>query len=111
MRLEDRIKMARNKMTKSSRRKASARQIGVQRKRQLTSGQIEWLTSHATLDKWVGLSLEERLVMFHRQYPEKKITIYRLRKAYREAGIKLKKIQTTKIVTKGQKAKIEMQLV
>ena len=77
----------------------------------MTSSQIEYLTSHATLDKWVGLSLEERRVMFHRQFPDKRISIYRLRKAYREAGIKLKKIQTTKIVTKGQQAKIEMQLV
>ena len=49
--------------------------------------------------------------MFHRQFPEKRITIYRLRKAYREAGIKLKKIQTTKIVTKGQQARIELQLI
>ena len=49
--------------------------------------------------------------MFHRQFPEKRISIYRLRKAYREAGIKLKKIQTTKIVTKGQKASIELQLI
>ena len=46
--------------------------------------------------------------MFHRQYPDKRISIYRLRKAYREAGIKLKKIQTTKIKTKGQMAKIKI---
>ena len=44
--------------------------------------------------------------MFHRKFPDKKLTIYRLRKVYREHGIKRKKIRNTKVITESQKKKI-----
>ena len=58
---------------------------------------------------WAGLSIAERRVRFHRQFPGSKISIYYLRKAYREARIRKKKIRRTKIITPAHKAKIRLE--
>jgi hypothetical protein len=70
-----------------------------------TEGQVEFLQDPATLMAWSGLTLEERQVMFHRRYGDKKISRYYLRKAYKEAGIRKKKVRKTKIPSLSMKAK------
>ena len=37
--------------------------------------------------------------MFHRRYPEKRINAYNLRKEYRKAKIRKKKIRRTKVIS------------
>lgn len=49
----------------------------------------------------------ERVVRFHRQFPDKRITPYKLRKLYRQHGIKKKKILKTKIISPKLKVKIK----
>jgi hypothetical protein len=48
----------------------------------------------------------ERVVRFHRQFPDKRITPYQLRKVYYQHGIKKKKILKTKIISAAHKLKI-----
>lgn len=49
--------------------------------------------------------------MFHRHFPYKKISTYYLRKAYREAGIKKKKIRKTKLITAAKKLRQHDQII
>ena len=44
--------------------------------------------------------------MFTRRFPGKKLTVYRLRKVYRDHGIRRKKIKNSKVITDFQKKKI-----
>jgi len=60
---------------------------------------IEYLTSEGSLTEWAGFSLQQRCKLFHRRFPEKKLTIYMLRKVYRSIGIKKKKIKNTEIIS------------
>ena len=40
--------------------------------------------------------------MFHRRYPEKRIKVYHLRKEYRKAKIRKKKIKRTKVISEDK---------
>ncbi len=40
-----------------------------------------------------GLSMKERLLLFHRRFPSTRISLKRLRAIYKEAGVKIKKIK------------------
>ena len=40
--------------------------------------------------------------MFHRQYPDKRIKVYHLRKEYRMAKIRKKKIKRTKVISEDK---------
>lgn len=53
--------------------------------------------------------MQERRIRFGRQFPGSKISIYYLRKAYKMAGIKKKKIRRTKIIAPAHKAKIRLE--
>ena len=56
---------------------------------------------------WAGYSLEARCRLFHRRFPDKKLTLYRLCKVYREHGIKKKKIKKTEIISTKKKKDIK----
>ena len=73
--------------------------------------QVDYLVSSETLRSWVGLTQHQRIKMFHRRWPEKRLTVYRLRKVYRDHGIRRKKIRHTKVVTESQKKKIQAEAV
>ena len=62
----------------------------------MTQPQLDYLTDPQTLKLWSGLTLDQRRVMLHRQFPELKISRYHLRLAYRQAGIKKKAIRIKK---------------
>ena len=63
---------------------------------------MEYLVDPETLVKMTGRTLEERVMMWRRRFPGTKKTLYYLRKAYKEAGVKLRKIAKTKIVSPQQ---------
>ena len=54
------------------------------------------MTSRATLDKWAAKSLEERVQLFKRRYPNAKISTYKLRKLYAKHKIRKKVIRIGK---------------
>ena len=62
----------------------------------LTQEHLNFLCSKNTLNAWAHLSLEQRVIMFHRQFPELRITITILRKIYKKNGIKFKFIRRGK---------------
>ena len=55
--------------------------------------------SPETLRQWAGRSLEERCKLFHRRFPELRISLYSLRKIYRLHHIKKKKLRMGKVPT------------
>ena len=59
--------------------------------------EIDFIKSQETLDLMVGMSLSDRCEILKLQMPDTHITIYKLRKLYRELGIKKKVIRFTKI--------------
>lgn len=64
-----------------------------------------------TLDYQVDLSLQERCRAFEVQFPRTKLSIYHLRKFYREAGIRKKKIRKTKLINEIKQIEINEQAV
>jgi hypothetical protein len=63
------------------------------------------LTNKKTINDWAGLGIEERQQMFHRRFPNNRISKYHLRLIYKQARIRKKKIRKTKIMTEKQKIK------
>ena len=59
-------------------------QFQVKKKEHFSEEQVKYLVSHDTLHSWATRSLAERVQLFKRRYPTSKITIYKLRKLYRE---------------------------
>ena len=57
---------------------------------------IEFLCSQNTLKSWAHLSLAQRAVMFHRKFPEIKISASTLWRTYKRCGIKFKFIHRGK---------------
>ena len=52
---------------------------------------IRFLTMDETLNDWAQKTLSERYVLFHRRYPEVKISRAHLSRIYRAHGVKLKR--------------------
>jgi transposase len=57
---------------------------------------IQYLTADATLDDWAHLSLKERAIMFHRQFPELHVSPTLIRRVYHQFKISFKSIRRTK---------------
>jgi hypothetical protein len=64
----------------------------------LSQHHIEYLCRQQTLTAWAHLSLQQRTVMFHRQFPELRISSTLLSRTYKEHGIKFKFIRRGKKV-------------
>ena len=60
---------------------------------------------------WATKSLEERVMLFKRRYPDSKITVYKVRKLYKKMKIKKKFIQRTKIPNRATLEDITIQAV
>ena len=54
------------------------------------------MTSRETLDKWCAKSLEERVRLFNRRYPNSKTSSYKIRKLYAKHLIRKKVIRIGK---------------
>ena len=63
---------------------------------------IDYLTSESTLKSWVTRSIQERCVLFHRQFPDKFIKPWRLRFVYKQNLIKQKVINIAKMPIKAK---------
>jgi transposase len=63
----------------------------------LSQEHIQFLCSQQTLTAWAHLSLQQRVVMFHRQFPELRISTYLLHATYKRHGI------TFKFIRRGKK--------
>lgn len=59
-------------------------------KSKFTKDMIEYLISKPTLEAWSHMTLAQRSVAFHRQYPEVRISPSMLRLIYRKNGVTLK---------------------
>jgi hypothetical protein len=59
---------------------------------------IDFIINAQTLRYWAHLSLSQRAVMFHRQFPEAKISATTLHRLYKKHGIKYKYIRRIKRV-------------
>ena len=68
------------------------------RRSQLTQQHLDFMVAPGTLRIWSGMTMKERQVMFHRQYPVTKISMYHLRLVYKQAGVKNKMIRMKKQV-------------
>ena len=47
--------------------------------------------------------------MLHRKFPQRKLSVYYIRKVYQDYNIKKKKIRKTKIVTHNHQLKIDQE--
>ena len=63
---------------------------------------VDFLTAESTLKSWVSRSIEERCLLFHRQFPDKFIKPWRLRFVYRQNLIKQKSINIAKMPIKAK---------
>ena len=76
------------------------------RRSQLMQEHLNYLVDPGTLKSWAGRTLQERRVLFHRMYPDIKISLYHLRLAYKEAGVKKKMIRIKKQVHERHRQRI-----
>ena len=64
----------------------------------LTEDHINFLTSQETLRAWAGLPATERVKLFHRRYPDRRVSPQRLYKIYKDHKIKRKLVKSSKQV-------------
>ena len=72
---------------------------------------MEWLSSETNLRSQAGKSLAERVALFNRQFGARVISIYKLRRIYRELGIKRNKLRLTKVMTEQTRTRVEEGIV
>ena len=58
---------------------------------------ITFLTSQATLRTWAGLTLKQRSILFHRKFPDMKITQNILQRLYAKHHIRRKVVRMVKV--------------
>jgi hypothetical protein len=76
--------------------KASGQHRAARSTKILDKSQIEYLTSLQTLERMAGKTIKERVLMFERRFPGKKLSITSLRRLYLKYGIKRKKVRLEK---------------
>ena len=65
--------------------------------RQLEQNHINFLISPETLRLWAGKFMRERVVLFHRKFPNKVISVTSLRRLYLKNRVKRKVVRQEKI--------------
>jgi len=76
------------------------------RRSKLLPEHLKFLTDNQTLKKWKDFSLSERCVLFHRYFPDVKISTATLHKIYKKENIKFKKSITKSAMTELKKDQI-----
>lgn len=66
--------------------------------RKLDQEHINFLISPITLERWAGLTMKKRTMIFHRQFTNKRIAVTSLRRFYLKHGIKCKKVRLEKVM-------------
>jgi len=67
--------------------------------RRLDQEHVNFLTDFRTLELWAGLTMKQRTVLFHRQFPDKRIAVTSLRRLYLRHKIRRKKVRLEKTMT------------
>ena len=78
--------------------KRSMLSIQRRKRKKLDQHHVDHLCSPKTLREWAHLSLKQRVVMFHRTFPEIKISATLLQTTYKQCGVKFKFIHRGKKV-------------
>ena len=66
--------------------------------RKLDQEHIDFLINPKTLERWVGLTMKQRPVYFHRQFTNKRIAVTSLRRLYLKHGLRCKKVRQEKVM-------------
>ena len=64
---------------------------------ELSQEHRDFLLEPLTLKQWAGLTLQERTVLFHRRFPDKRISTTSLRRLYLRNGVRRKKVRQVKV--------------
>ena len=64
---------------------------------ELSQEHRDFLLKPLTLKQWAGLTLQERTVLFHRRFPDKRISTTSLRRLYLRNGVRRKKVRQVKV--------------
>ena len=64
--------------------------------RKLDQEHFDFLLSPRTLELWCGKTMRERVVLFHRQFPNKRIAPTSLRRFYLKNAVRRKKVRQEK---------------
>ena len=78
--------------------KMSGRDVIDPPKKKLRQKHIDYLVNPQTLRYWAHLSLKQRAVLFHRQFPELRISASQIHRIYKDHAIRYKYIQRVKKV-------------
>jgi hypothetical protein len=73
----------------------------------LTSEHINFLKDPETLHMWIGYSLKERCLMFHRHFGSHRINSTLLSQFYKKYKIKCKKIKFVKLINPEKEQEYE----
>ena len=66
--------------------------ISLSKQRKIKDKHIDFLCSQETLEKWAGKTLKERAKLFHREFPDIKISATSVARLYKSHKIKKKRI-------------------
>ena len=76
-------------------------------KHKWTEAQKLFLLDSATLVRWASYSIQERVSLARRKFPDVHVTSYKLRKLYHENKVRKKVIRKTKVPDKACQKRIE----
>jgi hypothetical protein len=71
--------------------------------RNITYEETKFITNQENQRLWAILSVEKRCVMFHRQFPDRRIKKGVMLKVMKEAGLRRKKIEVCNVPAKKEK--------
>jgi hypothetical protein len=73
----------------------------------LDEEQLNYLFSGDVLKLWSALTLKERVILFHRRYPHKRVSVTGLRRLYKQNRIKCKQVTQRKGMPQSTKDTFE----
>ena len=62
----------------------------------LNQNHVDFLLSEETMTEWAGRTMKERVVLFHRRFPNKRISLTALYRLYKANGVKRKAVKVNK---------------
>ena len=69
--------------------------------RRLGEEHVAFLLSERVLEQWSGRTMKERTVLFHRQFPDKRIAVTSLRRLYLKHKVRRKRVRHVKVMPPG----------
>ena len=72
----------------------------------MTPVMLDWLLDEKRFKEHVALTLAERAVMLHRQFPEVRVSPQLIGKYFRKFGVKLKQVVLKKKIKWGNRMRV-----